>query len=248
MCIEVLKSKAQIEAARCELQGRGLSFISPWWKRLACKTGISKAIDVGDELKSWDVLKTVRFIERNVSKNDPILDMGAFACEVLCILHRLGYSNLAGVDLNPNVKKMPYAEAVRYHVANFMHTQLESESLQVISAISVIEHGFDSCQLLAEVSRLLRPGGYFVASFDYWPEKIDTSGISFFGMDWTIFAEQEVLRFLHEARSYKLTPRGNIDLAGSERPIKCANKEYTFAWLVLQKSATDHDLFKEPSG
>jgi len=235
MCVEVLKSKAEIEAARCELRRRGLSFTSPRWKRLARKTGISKAIDVGDELKSWDVLKTIRFIEQNVSKNDPILDLGAFACEVLCILHNLGYSNLVGIDWNPHVEKMPYAEAVRYHVANFMHTQFESESLQAISAISVIEHGFNSCQLLAEVSRLLRPGGYFVASFDYWPDKIDTSGISFFGMDWTIFAEQDVRRFLDEARSYKLTPRGPVDLAGSERPIKCASKEYTFAWLALQK-------------
>lgn len=26
-------------------------------------------------------------------------------------------------------------------------------------------------------SRLLRPGGLFIASFDYWPEKIVTDGI-----------------------------------------------------------------------
>jgi SAM-dependent methyltransferase len=240
MCVEVLKSKAEIEAARRELRRRGLSFTSPWWKRLAHKAGISSAIDVGDELKSWDVLKTVHFIERNVSQSDPILDMGAFACEVLCILHNLSYSNLAGIDLNPNIKKMPYAETVRYHVANFMHTQFDSESFQVISAISVIEHGFNSRQLLTEISRLLRPGGYFIASFDYWPARVDTSGISFFGMDWTIFSEHEVRRFIDEARSYQLTPRGGIDLSGSERPIKCAQKEYTFAWLVLQKSVPNH--------
>ena len=220
MSIEVLKSKAEIQLARRELQRRRLSFTSPWWKKLARKTSISSAIDVGDELKSWDVLKTVHFIERNISKSDPILDMGAFACEILCIMHNLGYSNLAGIDLNPDVKKMPYADAVRYHVANFMHTQFESESFRVISAISVIEHGFNSSQLLAEISRLLRPGGYFIASFDYWPDKLDTSGISFFGMDWTIFSEQEVRRFLDEAKSYNLAPLGGIDLAGCGNPDK----------------------------
>ena len=235
MSIEVLKSKSEILRARHDLQRRELSFIRPWWKRLVCKTGLSKTIDVGDELKSWDVLKTVRFIEQHISTFDSILDMGAFACELLPILHQLNYSNLAGVDLNPDIKKMPYADAVRYEVADFMHTQFKNEAFQVISAVSVIEHGFNSHQLLAEISRLLRKGGYFVASFDYWPTKVDTNGTSFFGMDWKIFSEQEVREFLEEARSYNLTPWGTVDLAGDEKPINCAQKDYTFAWMVLQK-------------
>jgi SAM-dependent methyltransferase len=240
MCVEVLKSKAEIEKARRELRRRELSFTSPWWKRLGYKIGISKAVDVGDELKSWDVLKTVNFIENNISQSAPILDVGAFASELPCILHNAHYSNLAGIDLNPDITKMPYADAVRFEVSDFVHTRFEDESFQVITAISVIEHGFNSKLLLAEISRLLRPDGYLIASFDYWPEKVDTSGITFFGMDWTIFSEQDVRRFLNEARSYNLTPRGKIDLSGSDRPIKCAHKEYTFAWLVLQKNPTNH--------
>jgi SAM-dependent methyltransferase len=240
MCVEVLKSKAEIEKARRELRRRDLSFTSPWWKRLGYKIGISKAVDVGDELKSWDVLKTVNFIENNISQSAPILDVGAFASELPCILHNAHYSNLAGIDLNPDITKMPYADAVRFEVSDFVRTRFEDESFQAITAISVIEHGFNSKLLLAEISRLLRPDGYLIASFDYWPEKVDTSGITFFGMDWTIFSEQDVRRFLNEARSYNLTPRGEIDLSGSDRPIKCAHKEYTFAWLVLQKNPTNH--------
>src|SRR6266536_1091969 len=221
MCVEVLKSKAEIEAARRELHRRELSFTSPWWKRLACKAGISKAVEVCDELKSWEVLKSARFIERNVSKSDPILDMGAYACELLPILHKLSYSNLAGIDLNPDIKKMPFADAVRYEISDFMHTPFENESFQLISAISVIEHGFNSRQLLEEISRLLRPGGYFVASFDYWPDKVDTNGTMFFGMDWTIFSEQEVRGFIEEASSYDLALHGAVDLDAADRPIKC---------------------------
>ena len=235
MSIEVLKSKADITTARAELRCRGLSLTSPWWRRLARKTGVSRAIDVGDELKSWDVLKTVNFIEENVPRTAPILDMGAFASEILPILHEDRYSNLTGIDLNPNIKKMPHANVVRFEVADFMHTQFEDASFQVISAISVIEHGFKSEPLLAEISRLLRPGGYFIASFDYWPDKVDTSGVSFFGMDWTIFSGQDVHKFLDEAKSYNLTPCGEIDLTATDKPVKCAEKEYTFAWLALQK-------------
>jgi hypothetical protein len=60
-------------------------------------------------------------------------------------------------------------------------------------------------------------------------------------MDWRIFSEQEVREFLDEARSYNLTPWGPIDLAGSEKPIHCAQKEYTFAWMVLHKNAIGQD-------
>jgi SAM-dependent methyltransferase len=167
--------------------------------------------------------------------------MGAFASEVPCILHKLHYSNLVGVDLNPKIKLMPYADVVRYEVSDFMHTPFESESFDAITAISVIEHGFKSRLLLRELARLLRPGGYFVASFDYWSDKINTEGTPIFGMDWRIFSAQEVSAFLQEAAEYELAPGGEIDLAGVDRPIRCGQKHYTFAWLVLQKRIAKQD-------
>ena len=244
MCVEVLKSKGEIQKARRELRRRRLSFTSRWWERQVRKMGLSEAIDVGDNLKSWDVLKTVHFIENNISRNAPILDMGAFASELPCILHNLHYSNVVGLDLNVDIKKMPYPDYVRYKVSDFMHTPFENESFEAITAVSVIEHGFNSALLLRELSRLLRPGGYFIASFDYWPEKIDTDGISIFGMDWRIFSAQEVRTFLQEATEYGLASRGEIDLTGSERAISCGNRDYTFAWLALQKGGTQPETGK----
>lgn len=235
MCVEVLRSRAEIENARRELHRRGLSFTSSRWKRFARKTRISRAVDVGDNLKSWDVLKTVHFIEHNVSQSAPILDIGAFASELPCILHKMHYSNLTGIDLNPDIKKMPYADTVRYEGSDFVHTHFADESFQAITAISVIEHGFNSALLLAEISRLLRPQGYFIASFDYWPDKVDTDGISFFGMDWKIFSQEEVRALFSDAAEYNLRPYGRINLEAEEKPIGCSHREYTFAWLVLQK-------------
>jgi SAM-dependent methyltransferase len=235
--VEVLKSRTDIELARRELHRRKLSFTSPWWKRLARKANVWHGIDVGDRLKSWDVLKTVDFIETNVPRSASILDLGAFASELPCILHKLNYSNLVGVDLNPEIRNMPYASSVRYEVADFMHTPFASESFDVITAISVIEHGYDAEALLRELSRLLRVGGCFVASFDYWPEKIESDGIKIFDMDWRIFSEQEVRSFIQQAREYGLLVPGEIDLDGAERAISCAGRDYTFAWLVLRKNA-----------
>jgi SAM-dependent methyltransferase len=236
----VLQTKAQIDQARFELRRHRLSCISSGLLRFLRRIGIRKGIEVGDEVKSWDVLNTTRFIEKNAHKNSPILDIGAYASEMPCILHRMGYANLTGVDLNPDIRYMPYADKIRYVVSNFMHTPFDNGSFEVITSTSVIEHGFNGKALLSEISRLLRPGGYFIASFDYWPEKIDTTGISFFGMDWKIFSEQEVLAFIQEAAAYRLTPRGAVHLQAQDHPITCAKRSYTFAWLALRKNVASN--------
>jgi SAM-dependent methyltransferase len=242
MTLEVLQKRTSIDEARKILCRRGLSFTSSWWRRFWNKLGISNDIEIGDKLKSWDVLRTVSFIEKNIPKTEPILDIGAFASEILCILYHLKYSNLTGIDLCQDIKKMSYREYIHYEVANFMHTPFADGTFGVITAISVIEHGFKSKLLLAEVSRLLRPGGYFIASFDYWPEKVNTSGISFFGMDWRIFSKQEVCEFLEDATAHHLCPSGTIDMDAQERPISCAKRDYTFAWLALRKQGSADPL------
>jgi SAM-dependent methyltransferase len=233
--VEVLKSRTHIELARRELNRRKLSFTSSWWKRIARKASLSHSINVGDPVKSWDVLRTVDFIEKNVPRSASILDMGAFASELPCILHKLHYSNLVGVDLNPDIRKMPYADSVRYEVSDFMNTPFESQSFDIVTAISVIEHGFNSHALLRELSRLLRPGGHFVASFDYWPDKISTDGITIFGTDWRIFSAEEVRGFIQDAREHGLAPRGDTNFDSANKAIHFAKREYTFAWLVLRR-------------
>ena len=133
--------------------------------------GFFRGVTVGDVIKSWDVLKTANFLRDRLPPETPVLDIGAYASEILSVLHRMKYSNLTGVDLNPRIKEMPFADHIRYEVADFMATPFPDGSFGAITAISVIEHGFQSERLLREISRLLRPGGYFIASFDYWPEK-----------------------------------------------------------------------------
>jgi SAM-dependent methyltransferase len=237
MSVEVLQTKAQVDQALSELRSRGLSCITSTLQRFLLRAGLRRGIKIGDELKSWDVLKTARFIEDHVKRDAPVLDIGAYASEILCILHRMGYTSLTGIDLNSNVGRMPYANKVRYVISDFMKTPFEDRSFAAITSISVIEHGFNSQALLSEMSRLLRPGGYFLSSFDYWPEKIDTTGVSFFGMDWRIFSKSDVLAFVQEAAKHGFSPCGELHLDATERPISCAKRDYTFGWLALQKKA-----------
>ncbi len=235
MSVEVLGSRAAIDQARQALRRQNLSFISPWPFRMLRQFGGLHGVSVGDYIKSWDVRNTLRFIQQHVPRQAAVLDIGAYASEILCILHRLGYPTLTGVDLNPKLKQMPFASGIHYDVADFMHTPYRSETFDVVTAISVIEHGFDGQALLHEVSRLLRPNGYCIASFDYWPDKIDTTGLQVFGMDWRIFSRAEVLAFIQDAQAYGLAPHANVSLEATAPLMHFEGKDYTFAWMALQK-------------
>ena len=236
MTMQVLLTKDQIGDARRVMLEKGISAIDSPLRSLMRTLRLVEGVSVGDRQKSWDVLSTVEFIEKNVGKNEAIADIGCYASEVLISLHKLSYTNLTGIDLNPKLSDMPYRESIRYEVSNFMKTPFAAETFKAITSISVIEHGFDPQSLLAEMSRLLKPGGFFIASFDYWPNKIDTTGTTFFGMDWLIFSRKDVEQFIESASGYGLRPVGELQFLGNEKAISCAGKDYTFATLVMRKS------------
>jgi SAM-dependent methyltransferase len=236
--VEVLKSKEDIQRARARLEERGLSCLGlevggppRLWQRLRGH----RPLRLGDAVKSWDVLRTAEFLERSFPKTAQVLDIGAYSSEILPVLHRLGFSRLTGIDLNPEIGKMPYAGSIRYQTGNFLRTPFADHSFDVVTAISVIEHGFDGPALLREMSRLLAPGGTFVASFDYWPDKIDTDGTRFFGLDWLIFSRPEIESFLQKAKAHGLESDGAVALDAGERTIHCADRDYTFGWMALKK-------------
>lgn len=241
MSVEVLRAKHEIRAARRELRRRGLSCRTPWWRRVAVRLRLTREVLVGDQIKSWDVLRTAVFMDRHLPKGSPILDIGAYASEILCALRKLGFTRLVGLDLNPDLIRMPHSGAIRYEVGDFTHAPFETGSFAAVTAISVIEHGFDARHLLREVSRLLRPGGYFIASFDYWPTKIDTDGVRIFGMGWRIFSEADVRALLTEAEQHDLWPVGPVDLPARTAPVRHEGRSYTFAWCVLRKGAAPAD-------
>ena len=233
--MQVLQIEGQIGTARRKMREMGVSFLDTPLRARLRRFGLAGRPPVGDNVKSWDVLETLHFLDRQVGKAEPVLDIGCYSSEVLVALHRLGYSALAGIDLDPGIKQMPFQGAINYQIGNFLQTPFANGSFQAVTAVSVIEHGFQPTPLLKEISRLLQPGGFFVASFDYWPDKIDTTGVTFFDMEWKIFSRDEVKQFLVDATAFGLRPFGALTDEAKERVIHCGGKQYTFAWLVLQK-------------
>jgi SAM-dependent methyltransferase len=234
---EVLQSKREIQDAREAMRGQGRSVIKGGWANLGRRLGFPVGLPVGDFVKSWDVARTLDFIGERLPKAARILDLGAYCSELPVALVRMGYTGVHGVDLNPAVKCMPHADLVKYSVSDFMRTPFEAESFDAITSISVIEHGYDPARLFAEAGRLLRPGGYFIASFDYWPDKIHTGETKFFDMSWLIFSSGDLQDMLAVAAQYGLKPAGSLRPAANERAIHCQGYDYTFGWVVLAKPA-----------
>jgi ubiquinone/menaquinone biosynthesis C-methylase UbiE len=237
MAAEVLQSEHDIERSRGEMISMGIDCTSPLYLQIARTLGLTKKPLIGDRRKSWDILKTIKLIQGSVAPQAPVLDIGAYASEVLCALHRLGYSNLTGVDLNPDVARMPYTGSIRYVLSDFMHMPFQDASFEAITAISVIEHGYQGDRLLHELSRVLKPGGLFIASVDYWPDKIDTTGITAFGMDWRIFSKDELKAFMDRAAAFGFSPVGEMSLSASTPLIDWQRKQYTFCWFAIRKRA-----------
>jgi len=232
--LKILNTTSQIREARQEINKLKVSGLTPLFlaklKRL-----FPFGLVVGDYLKSWDVYNSIQWIQKNGSKDSRILDLGAFRSELPISLHKLGFKNIHALDLNNMILKMPYADKIHYVVGDLYRTAFETSSFEVITATSVIEHGFDCGKLMLEVARLLRNGGYFISSFDYWHEKINTDSVTNFGMSWKIFSEEEVSNMIEIGKQKNLYPVGGLDFGYKEAPIRCHGYDYTFGWMVLQK-------------
>jgi SAM-dependent methyltransferase len=229
----VLREQSQVAAADRELQQRDLLDPRP-------ESGLRRRIirrlmrqaDPALVLKTWDVQRSLDAFAARLEPSEAILDIGCFACDMLPALNRLGYRNLFGIDLNPAVLQMPYAEAINYTVGDLLATPWPDGHFAGISAISVIEHGVPDDALCREVSRLLRPGGVFVFSTDYWPQKIVTTE-RIFDLDWRIFDETEIEALVAVARSHNLHPvadPGSMIRDIRSPPVHYAGKDYTFLY------------------
>jgi SAM-dependent methyltransferase len=239
--VKVLQTAKQIEDARFELRNMGVSSLRPDSRvgRFLVEVGLYPGVHIGDFRKSWDVLETVRFLAEHVSKDTPVLDLGAFGSEMPPALCKLGFEQVHGIDLNSKIATMPYRDRVQYVQGDFLRTPYPDASFGAITAISVIEHGYDPALLWTEVGRLLKRRGYFVFSFDFWPEKIDSDDVQFFGLDWIIFSRAEVAEMVTSAAALGLYPVGAGKLEVGERPVSFAGKSYTFAWMALQKKTSE---------
>ncbi len=229
---DVLRAREQVDAAERELHERGLV------RRPGALGRLRRDRFRSDPLKSWDVLRTLDAVLESVPRDAPVLDIGSFASAIPPALAAAGYTRVAGIDHDPQVRGMPEADRVEYVVGDLMETEWPDGHFAAVTAISVIEHGFEADRLLPEIARLLVPGGLFLFSTDYWPEKIDTSDTPLFGMTWTIFSAPEINELVDRARAHGLAPASDPgpELRDvGEPPIDFEGRRYTFLHGALAR-------------
>lgn len=166
---EFLKTKNQIENSTERLIGNGY---------------INHPISA----KDWELA----IITSSVGDGD-FVDLGADGSRVLHNVIKKGIKGRkVGIDLAEVIGDNK-AEGAEYFKGDLMATPFEDSSFDTVVSQSVIEHEVDLSKFAKEVSRLLRKGGKLIVSFDYWPQRVDTTGLTLYGLKWNILNQADVL-------------------------------------------------------
>lgn len=190
-----------------------------------------------DYNKNWDNYIAL-FHTQIAAPDDPILDAGAGdESAYLPGLKKMGYTNLVGINLDRcDDYKAGVKNGIRYAYADITSTPFPNDTFRFISCLSVIEHGVDVPVFLAEMARILKPGGHLFVSFDFWDKPLDTTGLITHGASIHIFSNQDVLGILDRAATLGLkVDSGSVDLQCNEKIIAWAGLEYTFMNLLFRK-------------
>jgi SAM-dependent methyltransferase len=191
-----------------------------------------------DAPKNWDALRALRTIIAKGDVNAKILDVGCGISGGVLLrwLRHLGFDDLYGCDVM--FKHDFIRGGVRFLSRDLTNTRLPSSEFDFISSLSVIEHGVDFRDYFGEMYRLLKPGGFLITSTDYWPEKIDTSGIWPYGGrfgEMRVFSAKELGDLVEIADRCGLNLLEPLEYAANEAPVMWNGRRFTFAYFELRK-------------
>jgi SAM-dependent methyltransferase len=186
--------------------------------------------------KNWDTLAALDCILRRTDSEARILDAGAeLYSYILPWLYLYGYKHLIGINIvfNGPFRRGP----ILYEHGDITHTQFKENRFDVITCLSVIEHGVNLRSYFQEASRILKPGGVLITSTDYYSEPIDTRNHLAYGVPIHIFTKDEIIQALNLAKELGLELIDSINLDCQEKPIRWEefDLDYTFLVFTLQK-------------
>lgn len=214
----------------------------------ACRRAEQRVFDIGlvphySRTKNWDFLKALAILVDEVPRDAPVLDAGSGAFSVILEwLDAAGYTDLSGCDYF--VEREGRVGRIHYSKQDLTRTTYPDLAFTGITCLSVIEHNVDLPRFLGEMHRILRPGGPLIVSTDYWPQKIDTTGIRPYGDEigeTRVFSEDELRAFVEGARAAGFEPVAPMRYVAQERAVEWAKipEPYTFAFVAFRKRAEE---------
>lgn len=188
--------------------------------------------------KNWDLWDFMNTIVKEFPLNARILDVGCASSPLLLNLAEIGYTDLTGIDVHfPAGSTHPH-DNIRYERGDLTRTRFNYQSFNVVTSLSVLEHGIDFEDYLREMSRILKPGGLLLTSTDFWSSKIRTWTVpksKTFGAPWNILTPDDMTRLYFLASRWGLYPTSRIDTEVQDKVVKWGGKEYTFLSFALRK-------------
>ncbi|MBC7712061.1 MAG: methyltransferase domain-containing protein, partial [Rhizobacter sp.] len=205
--IRVLKSKEQIQDARSQLKSLGVDSSTKLARRMYQFLYLLRFRKPAEQVavnKSWDVLTILQMIEKlKPDRNSKIYDMGSYNCEIPLALWWRGYRDIIAADFNPIGRAINwYGNKIQFRQENFYKSAVPPHSLDVITALSVIEHGFEQVNFFKVCHGLLKQGGLVLVTTDFHAEKIHIDpDFKIFNLSYMIFSSEEILNLVKEAES-----------------------------------------------
>lgn len=168
--------------------------------------------------KDWELKEVVECLT-----DGSIIDLGADGSRVLhnAVIKKIN-GRKVGVDL-AEVTGDNKAEGVEYFKENLMSTHFYDGTFNTVVSLSTIEHEVDLNEFAKECSRLLAPKGKLIVSFDYFNPKVNTDGITLYGLKWNILDLHDVLNLVDRCRENGLELTSEIDW---EAPTQVINDTY----------------------
>lgn len=190
-------------------------------------------IESGLSCKNYDIANVVPYLKGNMD----VLDMGSDGSEILSNAVKLGITGRkVGIDLAYPVS-MVTNEGVEIIRGDLMQTELDDNSFDLISCLSVVEHSVDLDKLAKEVSRLLRIGGTAFISFDYFDPKPNTENMKLYSLDWEILDRQNVEFLVKAFLDNGLELTSDIDWTIQDaviNPTYCSPAQVSYTFGILQ--------------
>jgi SAM-dependent methyltransferase len=195
-----------------------------------------------DRPKNWDGLAAYCIVCKFFpGRSSRILDAGGeYYSPILMQLELSGYTDLTCINLvfkdrftAPFLKK----GNIRFEYGDITKTRFAAASFDAITCLSVIEHGVDVDKYLAEMARILKPGGILFTSADYWQQPVDTSGKCAYGGPIRIFTSADMERIVATAESCGLELLMPLELECGDRVVSWDEfgLRYTFIYFTLRK-------------
>jgi len=239
--VRVLKDAEQIAAARRRLRDLGCDLSRGWRGRMFQLRYVLRyppRIPRLELRKSWDVLTMLEHIKAcKPDRQAVIYDVGSMNSEIPLALWASGYRNIYAADLNPLGRTITwYGNGIRFRREDFYETTLPGGSVDVITALSSLEHGYQQERFLQTAHRILRPNGLVVLTTDFRSEKLSVPEfLRPYGLSYLVFSRTEILNLIEAAGRFGFLPSGDVVWGDSEDPIACYGLRYTFVFLSLRK-------------